>query len=461
MPASPEHQSFRDPAGSLSVSSTRVVRQVLRSFAEDLVVFSETEVAKRLESEGSLVSITRLPESGDTHLLFEHERIEFPVYPYELPAEMLHAAASLTLDLVERLLPMGFGLKDGTPYNVLFRGSAPVFVDWGSFERRDPGDPVWLPYAQFVRTFLLPLACEQHNIASAREILLSYRDGMEPERLYPRLSLLRRLRSPFLTLVSFPHWLSSRSSHNLYQPRRIDPEKARFILSRVLSGLRRHLGALAPAPGRVSTWSHYTTTASHYSDQQAHQKEEFVRSAVDELRPARVLDVGANTGHFSRIAASAGAGSVVSLDSDPVATGAGFSAARAGNLPILPLVGDFARPTPATGWRNRECASFLDRATSHFDLVLMLAVLHHLIVTERIPLDEILSLVAQLTRRHAVIEFIAPGDPMFRTILRGRDALHQDWNQAAFESACNRYFRVLRSQTAPGGQRVLYLLEKS
>ena len=56
--------------------------------------------------------------------VWEHERIPFPSFPYEWPPEMLEAAGSLTLDLAEAALEEGFGLKDATPYNVLFRGAA-------------------------------------------------------------------------------------------------------------------------------------------------------------------------------------------------------------------------------------------------------------------------------------------------------------------------------------------------
>src|SRR5690606_35103244 len=89
--------------------------------------------------------------------LFRHPRIEFPSFPYEWAPEMLMAAGLLTLDLAEAMLPFGWGVKDGTPYNVLFSGSEPVFIDVLSFEKRDPADPIWIPYNQFVKTFILPL----------------------------------------------------------------------------------------------------------------------------------------------------------------------------------------------------------------------------------------------------------------------------------------------------------------
>ncbi len=394
---------------------------------------------------------------------FEHERIPFPSYPYEWPPEMLHAAAGLTIDLARELLPCGFGIKDATPYNVLFCGPHPVFVDVLSFEPRDPHDPLWLPYAQFVRTFLLPLALSQRLDLAPAQVFLARRDGIEPDEAYRWLPKSLRFRRPFLSLVTMPVWLARRHNPDdaaVYRPRPMsDPGKARFVLERLLARLRRTVDRLQPASAKTSTWSGYAD-ANSYSPQAAAAKIAFVERALAEFRPARVLDVGANTGRFSGLAAAQGA-SVVAIDSDPVVVGKLWRGACATGAGILPLVVDIARPTPATGWRNRECLSFLDRCHGHFDAVLMLALVHHLVVTERVPLAEIVALAADLTTDLAIVEFVGPGDPMFRRLLRGRERLYEGITEAAFESRVGERFQVLRRQPLEGTERTLYLLRKT
>ena len=96
---------------------------------------------------------------------------------------MLVDAGNLTLDLSEALLKSGWGLKDATPLNILFQGPNPIFVDLLSFEQRSATDPTWTPYAQFVRTFLLPLLANRELGQSLRAIWLENRDGLDPERL--------------------------------------------------------------------------------------------------------------------------------------------------------------------------------------------------------------------------------------------------------------------------------------
>ena len=82
---------------------------------------------------------------------------------------------------------------------------------------------------------------------------------------------------------------------------------------------------------------------------------------------------------------------------------------------VTALVANIARPTPAAGWRNLEQLSLLDRLTGKFDLVLMLAVIHHLILREQVPLAHIGDLCASLTRRWLVLEWVPPRTPCTRS----------------------------------------------
>lgn len=480
-PQSAPAASFRDPAGQLFRFPGRIVRAVLPQAAADLNLFLVSAAARKFADSGGLVRTEVLPAErlaeaiGAEHApqllaafpgatFLDHEPVPFPSFPYEWPPEMLHAAASLTLDLAEALLEEDLGLKDGTPYNILFRGPRPVFVDVLSVERREPGDATWLPYAQFVRTFLLPLAAAERLGLPLEQSLLGRRDGLEPEDVYRMCGALRKLRSPFLTLVTLPTWLGARQDpddHSVYQKKLLpDAEKARYILSVLLRGLRKSLAKVAPRAGKRSTWSEYMAADNNYSGEHFAAKQAFVEAALQESQPRRVLDVGANTGHFSALAARSGAG-VVAIDYDPVVVGAIWRNARAEKLDILPLVVNLARPTPPTGWRNRECPGFLERARGGFDAVLMLAVIHHMLVTERIPLAEVLALAAELSTGIVIAEYVDPQDSMFRRLTRGREHLHRDLTPQVFEAACRAHFEIVRSQQIEGTHRRLYLLRRS
>jgi len=462
--------SFRDPAGFVLRHRGRILRSVEPEFLADLEEFLASAAAGKAINAGELVRSERvlktfLPTGLDTRGAhwFEHEPVPFPSYPFEWPAVMLREAGSLTLRLAESALEDGFGIKDATPHNVLFRGSRPVFVDVLSFEKRDPLDQVWMAYAQFVRTFLLPLASERYAGIPVHQTLAAHRDGLEPEQLYCSLGMLRRLLPPLLGLVTIPKLLGSRSVYTSAEtPRtnaRATRERARFVLRGVVRSCARQLEKLAPPETGDSKWSGYLDSKSLYSAAQLQQKEAFVRMALDRATPHAVLDVGANEGHFSLLAANAGA-RVVSIDSDPAVVGALYRRAVAEDADILPLVVDLARPTPAVGWRNLECPSFLERAKGQFDLILMLAVIHHILVTERIPLEQVLALAAELSRDYVVIEYVAPEDPMFQKIARGRDRLYAHLTQDYFESVAQSRFEQVQREQITGMHRWLYLFRR-
>lgn len=471
--------SFRDPAGRLFRIGGRVIRIVNSKGAPDLKAFLASGTSRGFVEGGRLIGTHVLDPAtvandlayaglasllgADDWLILEHQQIPFQSFPYEWPPEMLHAAGQLTVDLAESVLDEGFGLKDATPYNVLFRGPDAVFVDLLSFERRSPGDPTWLPYAQFIRTFLLPLLVNRHFGVPLDQLLIGRRDGLEPEDVYRLAGPFRRLSPPFLSLVSIPTWLNARHDQEnltIYRSKVLDnSEKAGFILGALFRRLRRALNSLAPKRGRFSSWSDYITSNNNYAEQQFRAKQSFVEQVMAEFSPQRVLDVGCNTGHFSLIAAKKGA-RVVAIDNDPVVVGETWRRACSEGVDILPLVINLTRPSPAIGWRNSECPSFLDRARGAFDAVFMLAVMHHMLVSERIPLDEIIDVADEMTTDILVIEFIAPDDSMFRRLARGRDHLFAYLTTELFEDSCRRKFEVIRSEHLEDASRWLYLLRK-
>lgn len=464
----------------MTVRGEGVYRLVNEGGAADLANYMRSRAVSRRVKDGRAVS-ARLLEGGEAAALMgdesiaeiygaiggtgiaAHDRIGFPSYPYEWPPEMLYQAGVETIGLARELLDEGLGLKDATPLNILYRGTQPVFVDALSVEKRVAGDSRWLGYAQFARNFILPLAVNRDLGIPLAQVFLPRRDGLEPEEVYGWLGPWRRWRGVYFGFVTMPRLLGERrqaEDPRLYEGRvDKDPEKAKFVLGAVLRGLEKSLEKVKPRGRGVSVWSEYMSGNNNYSGEQFEFKEAFVADALKAVRPGRALDVGCNNGHFSAMAARAGA-EVVAIDYDPVVAGEVYRSARAAGLNIQPLVVDLTRPSPACGWDNGEFPSFLDRARGRFDLVLMLAVIHHMLVTERVPLDAIVDQAASLTSGALVVEYVGPADSMFRRLTRGRDHLHASLTEEVFEASLGRRFEVVSKAKAPGSERVLYLARK-
>jgi SAM-dependent methyltransferase len=448
-------ETFRDPAGSLRIEGDLVKRRVRPAMAEAALRFLRSQLAEEWVAQGRLIATTESgAESGE--ILLEHPRVFFPSYPWEWTPEAWVAAAELTLDLCDALLSQGLILKDATPLNVLFEGTRPVFVDVLSIDARDPRSPLWLAYAQFVRTFLLPLAAYRY-LGWPLATSLQRRDGYEPADVYPYLGRVERWREPFRSLVTLPYLFEKRSKPTAATAQlRQAPEVAMAVLRRNLHRLRTHLAKLKPG-GRDSRWSEYPESADHYTGEDHKQKQAFVRDALLRAQPQQVLDLGANTGVYSRIAASLGA-SVVAWDTDLGASERNWKEAAEKRLPIQPLIADPARPTPPTGWRNREWLGLLDRAQGRFDCVMMLGLIHHLLVTDQIPLREVAALLRDLTARWAIVEWVPATDPRFAELVRGRDELYAHLNEAELLAALGKHFSIETQQRLKNG-RTLFLLE--
>lgn len=451
-------------------SGERIFRCVLPHAAAGVRSFLSTPSAAAWMREGVVVRSTlldpplaELPQEWRGQIptgavVLEHPRVRFPSYPYEWPPEMLHSAASCTLMLAQTALASGFILKDATPYNVMFEGPKPVFLDLLSFQPREELDPLWRAYAQFVRTFVYPLLATRYFGLDLNEILLPHRDGLEPEKMLRLCPFWRLLFPPFLGAVAIPALLSAEAitgRPETYRPRLArNAGEARFLLDRLFRRAQRLLQAAQPKPRpRADSYE----TSHTYPAPALIKKENFVMEMAGSSRA--VLDLGCNTGRFSLLAAGGGR-TVVAIDRDPGAVSLVWRRASEAGLDVLPLVADIARPAGGTGWANRECAPFLDRARGRFDCVMALALLHHLHVNERVPLDAIFKLLFQLTTRLAIVEYVDREDSQFRRLARGRESLHADLTVAAFETAARCRFEIAGSCDLTPTRKIYAMIKK-
>jgi hypothetical protein len=453
--------TFRDPAGSLSLEGDFAVRTIHPAAREKVLDFVSSEFCSRLQDRGDMVAITISDTPAGLRLL--HPKVPVPTYPWEWTPSQWLAAAELTLSLCTEALTEGWVLKDATPLNILFVGSRPVLVDVLSFEPWDPAprdhpSHLRLAYGQYVRTFLLPLLMNR-MLSWPLELSLFKRDGYEPVELYKALSWPQRLSRSAFWPVTLPAKLDKVGSAKAAgsPPRHKDPELALHLLKRTLADLRKRTRRAMPEH-TGSEWANYTATLTHYTAQESAQKLDWVRDVLEDLKPARVLDIGANSGVFSALAASSGA-QVVALERDAAAAESLYRMSRKSQLSIQTIHADFARPTPAVGWKNRETSTLLHRLEAKSDLVLMLAVIHHLILMEQIPIRSIIELAHRLTGRYLVIEWVPVTDPMFQSLMRGRDSLYGCLTEDDLLTACRGRFHTLRRQPLENG-RILFLFAK-
>ena len=291
-----------------------------------------------------------------------------------------------TLLLLLTSLDKGYVLKDATPFNIQFIGAKPLFVDIASFEAYQEGQP-WRAYYLFCRTFLNPLLLEALTGVRFQSWLRGSLAGISPSELGRLLPWRSRLAPSVFTNVVLQGWLErkfggSEDGHRALG--RVPIGKKQLI--RLATKLNKAISRLK-SRARPSDWARYDLE-DPYSGEARRMKEHFVERALAERKPGVVWDLGCNNGRFSVMAARH-ANYVVAMDSDVDAVGQLYQRSGGQNGKILPLVVDFLDPSPERGWAQRERRGLLQRGAP--DMVLALALTHHLAISGGVPLRNIIA----------------------------------------------------------------------
>jgi hypothetical protein len=447
--------SWRDPSGFVYRRGGAIHRQIAPSFAPDWEAYLASGLHGRLVVLGAVLPFEDEPidvalDPATAWRVIRPEQVDLITYPYEWSFGQLKDAALLTLDVQAQALAAGLTLRDASAYNIQFRGAKPVLIDSLSFERHEDGAP-WVAYRQFCEHFLAPLALMSIRDVRTGRMLRSWIDGIPLDLASTLLPGRTRARFGLLTHLHL-HARAQREHAGDDGARsktvRISTER----LGALIGNLRKTVDGLRWEPGGTE-WADYADNTS-YSDAATAAKARLVEAMLRDAGGEVVWDLGANTGRYSAIAAGLGR-RVVAWDIDPAAVERHYRALRAAaETRITPLVIDLADPSPAQGWALRERASLVAR--SNADVLLGLALVHHLAIGRNVPLPMIASFFAELAP-DLVVEWVPREDPMVRKLLSGRrdifDGYHEDGFRAAFEGAG---WEVLGREPIEASPRVLY-----
>lgn len=448
--------SFRDPSGYIYREGGLLLRSVHISYAPHYDLLNDSGLYRALVDRGWLIAheeVAHEPRPG-LHRVLRPTVIPYISYPYEWCFSQLKDAALLTLDIQIESLARDMVLKDASAYNVQFVGTRPVFIDTLSFERYVDGAP-WIAYRQFCEHFLGPLALMAYRDLRLRELLTRFIDGLPLDLVSSLLPARTRLRYGLFAHVHL-HARSQRrhsdgSGRSSAATRRIPKTRLLALMQSLRATVERcHL------PDRQTEWSHYYD-ATNYPKEAMAAKTELVRRFVDEAAdPGEIVhDLGANTGRFSRVIAASGR-TVVSHDLDDLAVERNYQESRGETSNVLPLVLNLTNPSPSLGWGLEERDSALDRIRG---TVVALALIHHLAISNNVPLDRIASLFAKVARA-LVIEFVPKEDSQVQRLLASRQDIFPDYTRERFEAVCLRQFDILERQPVPGTVRTLYAMRR-
>lgn len=453
----PLGSSFRDPSGFLFERDGVLLRQVNQVYKAHYDHLVESGLYKALVRSKMLIPHSEYEDewtaSDTAYKVLKPEVIRFISYPYEWCFSQLKDAALATLEIQKTAIKFGMCLKDASAYNIQFTAGRPVLIDTLSFEIYREGHP-WTAYRQFCQHFLAPLALMSHTDIRLSQMLRVHLDGVPLDLVSSLLPLHTHLRFGL-----FSHLHLHARSQTYFSGKRVSLKGrtvSNIALLGIIDSLESSIRGLKWCP-KGTEWSEYYSAAKcPYSVEAMRQKKKTVSEYLERINPNSVWDLGANDGVFSRLASDRGM-PTIAFDVDPAAVERNYlDCVSRGETNLLPLLIDLTNPSSDIGWGNEERMSLLKRAP--VDMVMALALLHHLAITNNVPLLRIAELLRRISDA-LIIEFVPKSDPQVAILLKSRKDVFVDYSREAFEYEFGKFFVTLAVSETGASGRKLYLMQ--
>ncbi len=450
-----EASSFRDPSGMVFTRNGRLYRQINPCYREQYCKLMDGGLYAELTKAGMLIGHQVSTEEGitnDAFLVIEPTNIPFISYPYEWAFGMLKDAALLTLSCHKKALAHGMILKDASAYNVQFLHGQPVLIDTLSFDIYQEGMP-WIAYGQFCRHFIAPLLMMCNLDLQMSKLLRLYIDGIP----LPLASKLLHGKGGFFAKQHI-HWHAKAIMGHAEDGKSVSRTKQIYLSKNnhiaMIDSIIRGIESLRLRKEKTEWSDYYAHT--NYSQVASDAKEAIVRAYIKKIAPKMVWDLGANDGVYTKLASTDGM-MAVAFDIDPLATERNYSLVKSENVNILPLIIDLTNPSPAIGFANCERKSIAERGKP--DCILALAIIHHLAISNNLPLPKIAEWLSSLAD-NLIIEFVPKEDSKVQVLLATRDDIFPNYSETGFENAFCKFFEIADKQLVSDSKRLLYRMKK-
>ncbi len=448
--------SFRDPAGFVFEADKKIFRQVNKCYKENYDFLMSSGLYQALVEGGLLIphkEVRPFREDENAYKIIEPEKVPFVSYPYEWCFSQLKDAALLTLEIQKIAMSKGMCLKDASAYNIQFLNGKPILIDTLSFDVLKKNSP-WVGYRQFCQHFLAPLLVQAYTDVRLNVLLKDNLDGLPLDLANKLLPLRAKFSFGVLS-----HILLHSKSQKRYGGKAVDAKKYSSSMSEnsllgLIESLESSIKKLTLKLDNTE-WADYYAGNNNYDDASSDFKMRFVQKHVKSEKPEMVWDIGANDGKFSEAAAKEGR-FTVSMDIDPVCVERNYlERVKKGNSNILPLILDVTNPSPSIGWNNSERKSLAERGPA--DMVLALALVHHLAISNNLPLRKIAEYFSRIART-LVIEFVPKTDLQVQKLLSSREDIFNTYTIEQFEKEFSAFFKIEAAEKVVHSERTLYFM---
>lgn len=355
-------------------------------------------------------------------------------YPFEWSANMFKDAVLFHLNLYLKLDKHELTLKDGILNNILFYKAQPIFVDFFSMIfKKDLSSEIWLlklnkknffdlRFAIF-NSMILPFMIEpfilfatKNNITARNFLFSHYVNVVQVNSFTYKINKI--FWKKFYKIKYFFFYLNN-NLKLLNKSIKIDNKKKfNNFLKKIVNIIK-----IIDVSPKVSNYSsYYEDKKENYNflfDPKWGDKQKNVFKIIKTYRPKSVLDLGCNTGWFSFLAEKNGA-SVIAIDNDESCIDKIYLYTKKNNFNILPLVMSFEdlhkHKYGIPVKKNTKSKILFSSPISRFqsDMVMCLALSHHLILGNGLSIKKIFEDLSLLTKKYLVFEFVDFNDPLIK-----------------------------------------------
>ena len=459
--------SYKDTAARVVLKEGIYYRYIFNEYKREYDYLMQSGLYEALKSKGYLISHSELNYEGGDSTIYKQllpEQIHFQSYPFCWSYTQWRKAIIAYLEINKIALKYGMLLKDATPFNFYFKEGRAILLDTSSFIFFKEGAP-WLAYKQFCSEFLSPIALMHYNgqiwsgmvKANLKGMPLSFVSKQLPVKSWFNLSCLLHIHM-----------------HAKYANNEGSIEEEHSRKSKVKKGFSKEklLSLIDMILRTVKKWKQAYNINKHWHSYYENdiespiylkQKEEIIKNWLDTLKPKTVIDLGANTGRFSFLAAKK-VEQVIAIESDYNCVDAIENAIATGAVKNI-VVGqmDLSETTPNFGNLEKEYCSIFKRLSNiHLSpsIVMALAIVHHLHITNFLSFGQIAELLAKLNSKYLIIEFVPIQDSKVQLLIKNKQRDFSNYTQENFTAALMQNFKIVEVKKMGGTDRELLLFEK-
>ena len=424
---------------------------------KELIIFhEELNQAER----ANLEEVSR-PNTDDVYCLLKPAQIEFQSYPFEWSYTQWRKAIIAYLIINQIALNYGMILKDATPYNFYLEGGKAILLDTSSFSFFKGGEP-WIAYRQFCAEFLSPLALMHYNGQKWSRITKTHLRGLPLNFVSKQLPLKSWFNTTALLHIHLHSKYANAEGATAEAKLKLNQEvkKEGFSKEKLQSLMSMLLNTVTKWEKPYQFEKHW----SEYYDQDIASekylvhKEGIVKKWLEQTQPLSVVDLGANTGRFSFLAAPF-TKRVIGLESDDICVDIMERQIKKQKLThVNVLMQELAETSPNRGLNGKEMVSIFKRANS--EMVLALAVEHHLHITNHISLSQIAEMFSLFSSKYLITEFIPANDSKVQLLIKNRNKDLSAYTIDSYKNALEKYFNIIEETKLDGSERILILLQK-